>query len=347
MRHPVVAQDLADVAGRSLPFSELAGASVLITGAAGFLPAYVAETLLFLNETRGLGATVVGLVRDPAKARRRFAHYRGRRDLKLVRQDAGAPLARGLPADFVIHAASQASPRFYRSDPAGTLAPNVLGTWRLLELARRRRTRGFLFFSSSEVYGEVAACRGPVAETDWGPLDPLSERACYAEGKRAGEALCGAWRRQHGVAARVVRLFHTYGPGMPLGDGRVFCDFVADLLRGRRIVVKGDGRAVRSFSYLADSVAGVFTVLLKGSAGEAYNVGQDRAALSVDRFARLLVRLFPERRLRVVRRQSAGSEPPGGAPRRIVPDLSRLRRLGWRPHFSLEDGLRRTVESFS
>ncbi|MCX5797207.1 MAG: NAD-dependent epimerase/dehydratase family protein [Elusimicrobia bacterium] len=342
MRHPVVTEDLRGLAGLGLPFRRLAGSTVLITGAGGFLPAYMAETLLFLNEARKLGVTVVGLVRNGAKARRRFAHYRGRRDLRLVVADAAGPLPARLAPDYIIHAASQASPRYYRRDPVGTLAPNILGTWRLLELARARKSAGFLYFSSSEVYGEVPAAWGRIREDRWGPVDPLAVRSCYSESKRAGESLCAAWHRQYGVPFRVVRPFHTYGPGMPLHDGRVFSDFVGDIVRGRDIVLKGDGRVVRSFCYLADAAAAFFTVLLRGAEGEAYNVGHDRAALSVSDFARFLVRTFPERRLRVLRRPS-GCPPPGGAPSRICPDLSRLRGLGWRPRYTLKEGLRRTL----
>ncbi|MDD5657264.1 MAG: NAD-dependent epimerase/dehydratase family protein [Elusimicrobia bacterium] len=345
MRHPVLAEDLEDVASRSLPFRRLAGASVLVTGAAGFLPAYMVETLLWLNETRRLGIKVLALERDAAKARRRFAPFRGRRDLRVIAGDVCEPVAGRLAPDFIVHAASPATPAVYRSRPAGTLLPNVVGAWRMLELARRGRAKRILFFSSSEVYGRVPRSWGPVDESRWGPVDPMGERSCYAEGKRAGEALCAAWRREHGVPAVVVRPFHTYGPGMPLGDGRSFSDLVAGALNGRELVLRSDGRAVRSFCYAADAVAGFFTVLLKGEPGQAYNVGQDRAAASVLDFARLLVRLFPERRLRVVRRP--GGAVPAGAPDRITPDLGKLRALGWRPRRDLADGLRRTVAFFS
>lgn len=341
----MVEQDLAQIAAARLPFSKLAGKSVLVTGAAGFLPAYVVETLLYLNERRGLGIRVIGLVRRMANARRRFAHYRGRRDLRLIAGNAARPPRLPGPVSFILHAASQASPKFFGPDPIGTLAPNVLGTAALLELARRKKA-AFLFFSSSDVYGQATARR--LREEQAGIVDPLDPRSCYAEAKRMGETLCASWHRQHGVRAVIARFFHTYGPGMALDDGRVFSDFVADVVAGRDLVVRGDGKAVRSYCYLADAAAGCFATLLKGEPGCAYNVGNDRTVTDVWGLAQRLARLFPQKRLSVVRSpRCRGSSYQVTPYHRFCPDVSRLRALGWTPRHGLDSGFRRTVEFYS
>ncbi len=345
MRHLVVEQDLAQIAAERLPFSRLAGKSVLITGAAGFLPAYVVETLLYLNETRRLGIKIVGLVRGIEKARRRFAHYRGRHDLHLIAGDAARPPALPERIDFILHAASQASPKLFGPDPIGTIAPNIFGTAALLDAARRNKSV-FLFFSSSEVYGRAAARR--LREEQPGIVDPLDPRACYSESKRMGETLCASWHRQHGVRAVIARFFHTYGPGMALDDGRVFSDFVADASAGRDLVVRGDGKAVRSYCYLADAAAGCLTALLKGEPGAAYNIGNDRTEIDVWGLARRLTRLFPEKGLRAVRSpRPRGSSYAASPYPRLCPDVSRLRALGWTPRHDLDSGFRRTVEFYS
>lgn len=351
MRHPVIAEDLRRITEAPLPWERLAGKSVLVAGAAGFLPAYVVETLEFLNETRpGFGCRVTALVRGEEKARRRFAHLLGRPGFTIVPHDLSraweAPA--GEKFDFIVHAASQASPRFYGSDPVGTLLPNVIGTHSLLETARKQGTEGFLYFSSGEVYGQVSPDRIPIRETSYGHLDPANVRSCYAEGKRAAETLCVSYAHQYGVPAKIVRPFHTYGPGMALNDGRVFADFVANVVRGEDIVLKSDGGAVRPFCYLADAVAGYFTVLLCGETGLPYNVGNDRTEISVKDLALLLAGLFPEKKLRV--RQEAAAPAPGylASPvARVVPDLSRIAGLGWRPSTSLREGFSRTILSYS
>ena len=340
--------DLRRIAAAPLPWESLRDASVIVSGAAGFIPACLIELLLHLNEERDLRVRVTGLVRDARRATSRFGAQRP--GLILLEQDlscALSPEVAARPADIVIHAASPASPARFGPDPVGTLLPNVVGTHHLLELARERGARGFLFVSSSEVYGRVPPEALPLRESfAGGELDPLAPRSCYAEAKRMGETMCAAWRRQHGVPAVIVRPFHVYGPGMPLRDGRVFSDFVADIVERRPLTMRGDGTAVRSFCYLADAVAGCFTALLAGAPGEAYNVGHPGAVASVRELAARLVALFPARGLSIER----AAPPPGALPSpvaRLTPDIAKLGARGWAPALGLEEGFRRTVESFA
>src|SRR5262249_53731189 len=159
----------------------------------------------------------------------------------LIVQDVCQPVTIDGPVDYIVHAASQASPKYFGRDPVGTLSANVLGTRHLLELARQKQSRGFLYFSSAEVYGQLDPARIPAPESACGPVDPLDVRSCYAESKRMGETMCVCWAYQYGVPARIVRPFHTYGPGMALDDGRVFSDFVAAIVQERDIVLTSNG----------------------------------------------------------------------------------------------------------
>jgi nucleoside-diphosphate-sugar epimerase len=348
VRHSIIEQDLQAIAAEDLPWSEFEGRTVLITGANGFLPAYMVEMLLYLNETRfQRPVQVLALVRNHSKAVARFASYHGRDDLHFLVQDVCEPPAVERHIDFVIHAASQASPKYFGVDPAGTLTPNVLGTYHALCLAHEHAAKGFLFFSSGEVYGEVNPAHVPTREDQYGYVDPTRVRSCYAESKRLGETMCVAWHQQYGVPAKIVRPFHTYGPGMALDDGRVFADFVANVLAGRDIVMKSDGSARRAFCYLADATAGFFTVLLKGKPGEAYNVGNEDQESSIYELARTLVGLFPEANLRVERQIRAHAQAYLQSPISCnAPDTTKARGLGWRPRTSIADGFRRTVLSF-
>ena len=150
------------------------------------------ETALYLNETADAGIHVVALVRNYEKAMRRLGHLAGRKDLTLVVQDVRAPYSGPEAIDFLIHAASQASPRFFGSDPVGTFETNVVGTQRMLQVAWEAHCEGFLFFSSGEIYGRQENPSIPITETSYGYLDPVDLRSCYAEGKRGGETLCAS-----------------------------------------------------------------------------------------------------------------------------------------------------------
>jgi nucleoside-diphosphate-sugar epimerase len=350
MRHPIIEEDLEYIIQSDLPWGEFEGKTVLISGANGFLPAYLVETLLYLNETYHQVATqIIGLVRNVDKARARFAAYLNRSDLHFIVQDVRIPVMTDAPIDYIFHAASQASPKYFGSDPVGTLSANVLGTHNLLMLAQAKQTQGFLFFSSGEVYGQVPPEQIPISETAYGYLDPASVRACYAESKRMGETMCVAWAHQFDVPAKIVRPFHTYGPGMDLNDGRVFADFVANVVQNHNIVIKSDGSAIRPFCYLADATIGFFTVLLKGEAGQAYNIGNPNAEISILELAEMLVTLFPEKHLRVIR-QPISSEASGYLPSPIVrncPEITKVQKLGWQALTSVSAGFKRTIRSFS
>lgn len=347
MVNRIVAEDIEEIVSKTdVDWSVFAGKRVLITGASGFLPAYLVETLLYLNRTRNLDIQVTALVRNRENFEQRFAHHLASSNLAALVQDVSKPIMLDLPHHFMIHAASQASPKYYGADPVGTLTANVLGTMQLLELARSHPVISFMYFSSGEVYGETKSV--PTKESDYGYIDPTSVRSCYAESKRMGENMCVSWHAQHQVPAKIVRPFHTYGPGMKLDDGRVYADFVRDIIENRPIVLKSAGTASRAFCYLADATAGFFTVLLNGENGIPYNVGNSQAEISIKDLADLLVDIFPEKRLWVEKNGIHAENGYLQSPiSRNCPDISRIKALGWAPKTSLADGFKRTIESYS
>ncbi len=348
IRNPIIGEDLRFITSARLPWKILEGKNILVSGASGFLPAYMVETLLYLNETQFKNKLkVYALVRDLKKAKKRFHNYRGRSDLKFVVQDVCKPLHIGKAIHYVIHAASHSSPKYYGKDPTGTIAANTIGTYNLLELARAKRSEGFLFFSSGEVYGDIPARSMPIAENMYGYLDPVALRSCYGEGKRAGETMCVCWFHHYGVPVKIVRPFHTYGPGMALDDGRVYADFISNILYNQNIIIKSKGTAKRTFCYLADATIGFFTILLKGKNGDAYNVADKNGEISVRDLARMLIKLFPEKKLAI--RLNANVKQAGYIKSRVqraYPETSKAESLGWAPRYSLEDGFERTIRSF-
>lgn len=345
--HSIVTEDLEDILSCPLDWQRFRRKNVLVTGGNGCLPSYMVETLLRLNTTSGTECHILCLVRNLAKAKARFSAYDGRSDLSFVVGDVSEAVPIPQRCDFIIHAASQASPKYYGPDPVGTMSANLMGTRHLLELARSWGSEGFLFLSSGEVYGQVQPDKIPTRESDYGFIDILNPRSCYAESKRAAETLVACYAQQFQVPGVIVRPFHTYGPGMALDDGRVYADFVNDIVHRRNLILRSDGSAVRAFCYLSDGVEAFFTILLKGQPGTAYNAGNPAATCSIGELADTLVTLFPKWNLSVER---LGNPTAGylASPVSIsVPNVDRLLALGWQARYSVKAGFARTVHYYT
>ena len=346
-RIPIVLEDLEKIASAPLPWGNLKDKVVLVSGANGFLPAYMVETLLYLNETRNLNISVVALVRNLEKAKARFTNYLDCDELQIVVGDVNELELNSLPlANVIIHAASQASPKYYGRDPVGTLLANTIGTANLLTHAKNSGSENFLYFSSGEVYGEVSAEHVPTDESKYGYINPLDVRSCYAESKRMGENMCVSWGHQYGLVTKIVRPFHTYGPGMTLDDGRVYADFIRAILSNQDISLNSDGSARRAFCYLSDAIEGFFTVLFKGEIAQAYNVGNPEQEWSIFDLAHELVGSFPEKTISVVLSQGVAAGYIKSTISRNSPKIDAARSLGWQPRTGVREGFLRTVRFF-
>ncbi|MCW2496479.1 NAD-dependent epimerase/dehydratase family protein [Jatrophihabitans sp.] len=338
---PVVEGDLAEILDRPLPWEQLRGARVLVTGASGMLPSYAVYTLLALNDRLDAGITVYGLVRNEAKARALLADILDRPDFTLLVQDVSAAIDLDGPLDYVIHGASAARPSLHGSDPVGTIKANLLGSFNLLNLCVAKASKGFVLMSSAEVYGAQPAGTELIGEQSYGGLDILNPRACYSEGKRAAETISAVYQAQHGITCRVVRFGHIYGPGMALDDGRVQADFAANVVNGTDIVLNSDGSAVRTYTYVADAIAGMFYALLLGT-DTAYNVADAAGLVAIRDLAALFTQVRPERGLRLIFSNAADERVYNPSKGQGL-DSTRLAGLGWHASVDLPTGLDRMV----
>ncbi|NCD70754.1 NAD-dependent epimerase/dehydratase family protein [Mucilaginibacter agri] len=347
MMNKIIEEDLLSIYDAEIDWELFTNKTVFITGASGFLPIYMVRTLLYLNRVKPLiNVNVITLVRNKEKAEQKFAEFLTDDHLKILVQDVCTPVTLTEKIDYIIHAASQASPKYYGADPVGTLNANVTGTLNMLELARKNDVISFLYFSSGEVYGHVTNEHNPVKENYYGYLDPTMVRACYGESKRMGENMCVSYAHQYGVNAKIVRPFHTYGPGMDLNDGRVYADFIADVLAGRNIQMKSDGLATRAFCYLKDATIGFFTVLLKGKNSEAYNVGNPDEEYSIIKLAEIVAGLGTPP-LKVIRVSVKADNSYLNSPlARNTPNIDKMKNLGWMPSTGVVEGFKKALESY-
>lgn len=345
-RNSVIESDLKYIIGADLPWELLKDKTVLISGASGFLASYMVETLLYLNEVRGYNIKILGLVRNIEKARKNFFLYNEDKNLVLISQDICDEIKIDESVNFIIHAASQATPKIFSKDPVGTINPNVIGTNNLLKLAAEKKVELFLFFSTSGVYGFVDEKSYPIKEDCFGALNPMDIASCYLESKRMGENMCVAWMNQFDIPVKIVRPAITYGPGIRLDDGRSFADFISNIINHKDIELFSDGKAIRNFCYIADAILGFFTVMLKGKVGEAYNVATDEEISILDLAKLLVEKVFPERNLKVVIKTDVSKNYLRMNFSRTTVDISKAKALGWELNFPLEEGFKRTVRSF-
>ena len=342
----IVSQDLAEIISENLSWKKMFNSTVLITGASGILPSYMVETLLYLNKVQDANITVVGVVRNIEKARKRFEDYEKRSDLILIKHDVRQPFTFEGNVEYVIHAAGQASPKFYGRDPVGTLEGHAIGTANFLRFAAEKKVRCFLYFSSCAVYGNPNEKIKLADEKFIGKFNPLNVRGCYSLGKLIGENLCVAYNHQFKVPFKILRIAHTYGPLMPFDDGRAFVDFVANVVNNENIALNSDGSARRPMLYISDAIRAYFRIMLEGEDANAYNVVSEEYTTILN-LAQTLVDLYPEKNLRVTfDKPISEGYIPALKYHDIKVNIDKLKKLGWRQKYSIREGFARTIESF-
>jgi UDP-glucuronate decarboxylase len=324
-------------------FLKLADKTILITGANGMIPAYFVDTILALNNGI-LKKTPVKLICIGIEKREqceRIKHAFDQPFVEYVEQDVGKKFSLPKNIDFIIHAASKASPKFYLADPIGTIDANVNGTRQLLDYCVENKVESFLFFSSGEIYGNPENENVPTKENYLGKSDWLAKRSCYTESKRFSETLCINFYYQFNIPVKIVRPVHVYGPGLRLNDGRVMADFFKDALLGNDINILSDGLASRAFCYISDATTAFWKVLLEGQSGQAYNVGNDKEDTSIKDLAFIISNLF-DNKSTVKVLKSENTYHISESPSRSCPCIDKLRRdFNYELQVPLEDGILR------
>ena len=300
---------------------------VLVTGGAGFIGSHLCDFLL------AHGCEVVCMDNLLTGSTDNIAHIRDPR-FAFVQHDVTNFIEIQGPLDYVLHFASPASPIDYLELPIQTLKVGALGTHKALGLAKARGAK-FLLASTSEVYGDPLV--HPQREDYWGNVNPVGPRGVYDEAKRFAEAMTMAYHRVHGLDARIVRIFNTYGSRMRLADGRAIPTFIRQALRGEPLTVYGDGSQTRSFTFISDLVDGIWR-LMSAPVNDPVNVGNPRE-MTLMELAKHVLRLSGSRSEIVFR------PLPTDDPKVRQPDIGKARRLlGWEPRVELEEGLRQTIE---
>ena len=349
----VVNQDLSYICNKlEKEMKMISGKNILITGGAGFLGYYLTKSFLYWNKKnknlkpikltiydnlfRGVPMWIESLTDDP--------------NFTLINKSIVENLSNDISNfNFIIHAASIASPIFYRKYPIETMDANVLGLRNLLDFAKNQifDLEGFLFFSTSEIYGDPDNNNIPTTEEYRGNVSCTGPRACYDESKRYGETMCINFANHYDMPIGIARPFNNYGPGLKLEDGRVIPDFAKSILNNEDIILFSDGSPTRTFCYIADAIVGYIKILTSSVRGDAFNIGIENPEISIidlaNKFIKVSEKLFGYRG-KVVSKVNLDKEYLTDNPNRRCQYIEKARKnLDYNPTIELEDGIERSL----
>ena len=351
----VVKSDIAKInSDVSSELDILQGSSVLFTGGGGFLGYEFLQLLSQVGDFDGRNPITITVYENFSRGKKSWLDDLARREnVILVEHDITLPLPKNAPKfDYIIHAASIASPIFYRLNPIATIDANVNGLRHLLDYARDRERngesiKGMLFFSTSEIYGDPSPDQIPTSETYRGLVSCTGPRACYDESKRLGETLCVNFHDQYGVPVKIARPFNNYGPGLNIHDRRILPDLARDMLSGKNLVLLSDGLATRTFCYISDAVSGYIKVLIKGRPGESYNIGTETPEISMRTLAEMIAAIGRDHfsyEGDVEYKKSIDTAYLTDNPNRRCPNITKARtELGYDPKIDIKEGLIKAV----
>lgn len=339
----ILKQDAIQIIEENKGLKEIYGSKFMITGAGGMIGMTFVNTLLVLNDIYGAGIDLYLIDMNKNKLPE---YVLTNERVHVIEQDITSEIKCDAAVDYLVHAASPASPVIMKEKPVETNLANTIGTANALMYARKSNAKGFIFISSREIYGQPEEGQEFFYEEGkYGQVDHLIPRNGYAEGKKAAENLCAGFREEYGLNTKVVRLAHTYGPGMSIYDGRVQADFLKNVVNNEDIVLKSKGEAVRTYTYVSDAVSAMFSILLY-SKDLVYNVADEDSRTSIAELAKTVAGIYPERKLKVVFDISEDLKSSGTASFTLgILSTDKIRaELAWRPKYSIRDGFQRTIE---
>lgn len=336
-------EDIHYTCGIDLPWEKLKNRSLMLSGATGMIGSFLVDVILEKNLLDNLNCTVYALGRNEEKAKTRFSRFENDPHFVFIPYDVKLPFERSDlgTVDFILHLASNTHPMQYSTDPIGTITTNIIGVQNLLDFAVEHHATRFAFASSNEIYGEN---RGDVEffdESYCGYINSNTMRAGYPESKRCGEALCQAYKAQKGLDVVIPRPTRSYGPTMLMSDTKAISQFIKKGIAGEDIVLKSAGTQYYSYTYVADAVAGLLTILLKGESGEAYNIAEEHSDIMLKDLAAIIAGINGKE---VVFEIPDAVEAAGySTATKARLDGHKLQALGWMPKYDIKSGMERTI----
>ena len=323
---------------RVVPQIAIRNGKILVTGASGLIGSCIIDLLMLANN-HGRAFEVYALGRNADKLKKRFCAFNQSVKLHFVEQDICKPLDNTVSYDYIVHGASNADPRNYAQYPAETMLINLEGAKNVLNYCKGHPSTKALMMSTFEVYGNAG--KDVYAESDSGIVDLNMIRSCYPESKRCMEILTRCYVEEYGINAVIGRLCSIYGPTMAKDDSKAHAQFMRNGLKGEDIVLKSKGEQKRTYCYVIDAVTGLLCVMAKGTAGEAYNIANENAIVSIAEVAQVVADLSGTK---VIMQLPNDIEKKGySVPQNCILDNTKLKKLGWEGYYDIQEGIKESL----
>lgn len=318
------------------------GSSIFITGATGFFGKWMLESFLYLNKELNLNANICALSRNPEKFLEEFPFYKKEKSITWIKGDIRTFEFPTKRFDYIIHAATDADAKLNSENPLLMLDTITEGTKRILEFAKKQKAlKAFLFTSSGAVYGKQPESITHINEKDSFFIDINNPGSAYAEGKRLSELYCSIYAKQYNIPVKIARCFAFVGPYLPLNKHFAIGNFIRDGLKSQNITIHGDGLPLRSYMYAADLVIWLWTILLKGNIGEAYNVGSDKQ-ISIKDLAMAIAEFFPAIKVNILNEYYTTDRNQN-----YIPDIQKSKvQFNFEEEISLKDAINKTIQFY-
>ena len=320
-------------------FPELKNKKVLVTGINGMIASAIIDILNYLNEYENYEIKIIGIVRNKKNLLERFKNIK---NLEIIEQDISKPLEFKKDIDYIINAASNADPSKFGADPVGTIETNFIGTKNLLDFAKVNNVKRLLYVSSGEIYGQGSIDIQAFDENYRGFIDSTNPRSCYPIGKLSAETLCVSYAKQYNLEVVIARPSHTYGPTQKITDSRASSQFITDVINDKDIIMKSEGKQIRSYTYVLDCVTGILRILISGNNSEAYNIANKNSVLSIREMAEDIAHANNKK---IIFELPTDSEKASYNPvTRSVLDGTKLVSIGWIPLYTFKEGIKETID---
>ena len=343
----ILQEDLESLVNNKRIPDELNNSTILVTGATGLVGSQLIKALLCNNRLSNSNINVIGLARNEQKVKQIFKDVINRKELSFVYADINDVINIEDSIDYIVHGASVTSSKIFVTKPVEVIKTSIDGTFNLLQLAKEKKVKGFVYLSSMEMYGVVDHDKKYADESMLGNIDVLSVRSCYSEGKRMCENLCASFASEYDVPVTIARLSQTFGSGVSKDETRVFAQFIRSAINKEDIILHTKGESYGNYCYTCDTIAALLLLLVNGKKGEAYNVSNEKTNIMIKDMASLVADKLANNEIKVIFDIPEDALKYGYAPDvKLKLNANKLMNLGWKPTYDLEEMYIRTMKSF-